>query len=60
MTYSAPQNDVQIGGLHSAAIRKEIGERLRAWFDQELVNTPPHLVILVTRLRDEPVRINVI
>ena len=57
MTYSAPQGEVQISGLHGAAIYKEIGERLRACRDQELVKTPSHLVMLVKRLRDEPVRI---
>ena len=56
MTYSAPQGEVQISGLPGAAIRKEIGERLRACLDQKLIETP-HLVMLVKRLRDEPVRI---
>jgi hypothetical protein len=56
MTYSAPQGEVQISGLHGAAIRKEIGERLLTCLDQELIETP-HLVMLVKRLRDEPVRI---
>jgi hypothetical protein len=56
MTYSAPQDEVQLSGLHGAAIRKEIGEQLRACRDQELTETP-HLVMLVKRLRDEPLRI---
>ena len=57
MTYSAPQTRAQISGLHSAAIRKEIGERLRVCLDQGPIGTPPHLVRLMERLRDEPVRI---
>ena len=57
MTYPAPQADAQIGRLHSAAIRKEIGERIWACLDQGPIEAPPHLVRLMERLRDEPVRI---
>jgi hypothetical protein len=57
MTYSAPQARAQISRLHSAAIRTEIGERLRACLDPGLIEAPPHLVRLMERLRDEPVRI---
>jgi hypothetical protein len=57
MTYSAPQAKAQISGLHSGAIRKEIGERLRACLDQGPIEAPPYLVRLMERLRDEPVRI---
>jgi hypothetical protein len=56
MTYSAPQAKAQISRLHSAAIRKEIGERLRARLDQGPIEAPAHLVRLMERLGDEPVR----
>jgi len=57
MTYSAPQARAQISDLHSAAIRKEIGERLRVWLDQGPIEAPPYLVSLMERLDNEPVRI---
>jgi hypothetical protein len=56
MTHSTPQAKAQISPIHSAAIRKEIGERLRACLDQGPIEAPPHLVTLMERLRDEPVR----
>ncbi len=57
MAYSAPQARAKISDLHSAAIRKEIGERLRACLDQGAIEPPLHLLTLMKRLRDEPVRI---
>jgi hypothetical protein len=59
MPYSAPQGDVHIGSINSAALRKEIGERLRASLNQNLVETPPHLLLLMKHLRDEPTQIRV-
>jgi hypothetical protein len=53
MTYSAPQGDARISRLHSVALRKEIGERLRTCPDQRLVEMPSRLVMLMKRLRDE-------
>jgi hypothetical protein len=57
MTYSAPQAGAQISRLDSTAILKEIGERLRVWLDQGAIEAPPHLVSLMERLDNEPVRI---
>ena len=56
MTYSVPQGDGQISRVHSLALRTEIGERLRTSLDQGLVEMPPHLLMLMKRLRDEPAR----
>lgn len=54
MTYPAPEGDGQISRVHSAAICKEIGERLGVFLDLKPARTPPHLAMLVGRLRDEP------
>jgi hypothetical protein len=60
MTYFATQAKAQISRLDSAAIRKEIGERLRACLDQGANEAPPHLARLMERLGDEPAEFNVI
>jgi hypothetical protein len=54
MTYPAPEGDGRLSRVHSAALRKEIGERLGAWLDLKPARMPPHLTMLVGRLRDEP------
>jgi hypothetical protein len=51
MTYPAHESRVQIGRVHSMAICKEIGERLRTRLDQESVRLPRRLLILIKRLR---------
>jgi hypothetical protein len=57
MTYPAHEGDGQISHVHSVAICKEIGERLGASLDRKPVRMPPHLIMLMTRFRDEPSRI---
>jgi hypothetical protein len=52
MTYPAHESRVQISRVHSAAICKEIGERLRTPLDQEPVRLPPRLLKLIERLRE--------
>jgi hypothetical protein len=54
MTYPAPVGDGQISRVHSAALCKEIGERLGVFLDLKPARMPPHLAMLVGRLRDEP------
>jgi hypothetical protein len=54
MTYSAQRGDVEISRLHNVAIRKEISERLAIVMKPKPSGVPPHLVMLVRRLRDEP------
>jgi hypothetical protein len=56
MTCSARKGDSQISRVHNVAVRTEIGEGLRISMDQRLVAMPPHLLMLMTRLRDEPAR----
>ena len=56
MTHLALQNGSQISGVNSIAIRKEIGERLRTSLDQTSVEMPPHLLLLMKGLQDEPAR----
>jgi len=58
MAYSAPQGERQVSGVHSLAIRTEIGERLRSSLDMQAVALPPVLCALMSRLGaspDEPV-----
>jgi hypothetical protein len=55
MTYFATDSKAQSSRLYNAAIRKEIGERLRACLDQDSIEAPPHLLTLMERLHDEPV-----
>jgi len=54
MTYCAHEGDAQISRVHSVALCKEIGDRLRTSLDQNPVQMPPHLILLMARLRDEP------
>jgi hypothetical protein len=54
MTYSAQRGDVEISRLHNVAIRKEISERLAIGMKPKPSGIPPHLMMLVRRLRDEP------
>ena len=58
MTYSAPQGDGQISHDYSAALRTEIGERLRTSLDEGVVAMPRHLLALMKRLREERERDN--
>ena len=53
MTFPVPENDDRIDRVHSAALRKEIGERLRISLDQRQVEMPPNLLKLMEQLRDE-------
>jgi hypothetical protein len=54
MTYSAHEGDGQISRVHNMALCKEVGERLRTSLDQKPAPMPPHLLMLMARLRDEP------
>jgi hypothetical protein len=54
MTYPAPEGDGQISRVHGAALCKEIGERLGVFLDLKPAQMPPHLPMLMRRLRDEP------
>ena len=54
MTYPAPEGDGQIDRVHSAALCKAIGERLGTCLDLKPLRIPPHLAMLMRRLRDEP------
>jgi len=53
MTYPPHQGDVQISRVHNLALCNEIGERLGMRMDLVPVGMPPHLVMLVKRLREE-------
>ena len=46
--------DVEISRLHNVAIRKEIGEQLAICMQPKPAGMPPHLMMLMRRLRDEP------
>jgi hypothetical protein len=54
MTYSAQQGGVEISRLHNVAICKEISERLAIGMKPEPSGIPPHLMMLMTQLRDGP------
>ena len=54
MTYSAQRGDVEISRVHNVAICKEIGERLAIGMEPKPAGIPPHLMMLVRRLCDEP------
>ena len=50
MTNSDRLNDIQIDRVHNAAIRREIGDRLRIALNAERVQMTPTLLDLVDRL----------
>ena len=54
MTHSAQRDDVEISRLHNVAICKEIGEQLAICMQPKASGMPPHLMMLMRRLRDEP------
>jgi hypothetical protein len=54
MTYSAQQGEVEISRLHNVAICKEISERLAVGMKLTPSGMPPHLTMLMRRLRDKP------
>jgi hypothetical protein len=47
------QNDVQINRIHSAAICKEIGERLSVVLGPQSIEMPPPLLALTEQLAKE-------
>jgi hypothetical protein len=49
------QGDIQISRVHSAALCREISERLDICLGKKPVGVPPHLMALVRQFRDEPV-----
>ncbi len=53
MTSSAHFNDVHIDRVHSAAIRREVGDRLRIALDAERLPPMPRLQSLLDRLAAE-------
>jgi hypothetical protein len=54
MACSAQHGEVEISGLHSVAICKEISERLAISLKSKSFVTPTHLIMLTRRLRDKP------
>jgi hypothetical protein len=52
MTHSAQQGDVEISRLQNVAIC--IGEQLAICMKPKPAGIPPHLMMLMRRLRDEP------
>jgi hypothetical protein len=54
MPHCAHEDNAHFSRLHNMALCKEIGERLRGGLGPESVRLPPHLMILMARLRDEP------
>ena len=51
MSHTAPKGDGSISRAHNLALRKEIGERLRANLDLDLTDTPLHLLQLMERFQ---------
>jgi hypothetical protein len=51
MSYTALQADGQISRVHTMALSKEIGERLRFGLASERTVTPPHLLKLMTQFQ---------
>jgi hypothetical protein len=47
-----PAPPVEIDSVHSAAICKEVGQRLDLYFRKEISDTPPELKQLLLRLRE--------
>jgi hypothetical protein len=56
MTRRAEPNDIQIDSVHGRAIRREIGERLRAALDAGRTPVPAQLGRLLERLHDSGAR----
>jgi len=54
MTYPAHIDSGQVGSVHLAAIRKELGERIWARQDSQPMPLPPRLFELMERLRSDP------
>ncbi len=56
MSYSTPQGEIAIDGIHSRALSNAIGERLQDSLDTTMA-MPPHLVSLLKQmsLSDVPV-----
>ena len=52
MAYISPQGEDQVRRLHSLAISRKIGERLRCSLELE-AELPPHLLLLMERFRGE-------
>jgi hypothetical protein len=54
MTHSAQQGGVEISHIHNLAICKEISEQLAICMKRKPAGMPPHLMMLIRRLGDEP------
>jgi hypothetical protein len=54
MIDSVHRADVQIDHVHNAALCKEIGERLVVDLGEMPIVMSPRLMLLMSRLRDEP------
>jgi hypothetical protein len=54
MAYPAHEGDGRISGVDGVALRRKIADRLGASLDRKPVQLPPHLTVLMDRLRDEP------
>jgi hypothetical protein len=53
MTSSTHESDSPISFVNSAALRREIAERLSADLDRKPIRMPPRLTLLMKRLRDD-------
>jgi hypothetical protein len=51
MSHTALGDDGQLGRLHTIALSKEIGERLRFDLDSDRTDTPLHLLQLMTQFQ---------
>ncbi len=58
MTYPTHEDDGQISVANSAALRREIADRLGASLDRKPVQLPPQLMVLMDRLRAVPPEID--
>jgi len=56
MIYPVHQEGIQIDRVHNAALCREIGERLVIALGQKPTAVPLHLMLLMSRLRDEPTK----
>jgi hypothetical protein len=54
MIHPAHQGNVQISDVDNVALCKEISERLINSLGPKPLEMPPHLMVLMRQLRDEP------
>jgi hypothetical protein len=54
MIHPVHQRDIRIDHVHNVALRGEISERLVVGLGKKPVGMPRHLMLLLSRLSDEP------